>query len=219
MNLSTSKEILSLFTHVNPHNAAQELNRLAHKHQLVITPPSQSLKPAAVLIPLVERQGELHIVLTQRAATLSQHAGQVSFPGGKLNDRFENVIAAALREAQEEIGVHNICVLAELGTYHSYSGFSISTILGLMSTPIPYKLNPHEVESVFEVPLKKILQPKNFEYQRINKGGQWRQYYQLYHDDKRIWGFTGSVLFLFSQWLHTLTEQTKPAFLPHSILP
>ncbi|MGY9002834.1 MAG: NUDIX hydrolase, partial [Rhodospirillales bacterium] len=116
---------------------------------------ADNLIPAAVLIPVVNREDELKVLFTRRAANLAQHAGQISFPGGHIEESDNEPIDAALRETEEEVGLprHHIDVIGQLENYISRTGFEITPIVGVIEPPFTVVPQPSEVAEVFEVPL------------------------------------------------------------------
>lgn len=157
--------------------------------------PAQK-RPAAVLIPVVQRQGYLALVLTKRSAKLRYHPGQISFPGGKVEPFDRDAQSAALREAQEEIGLSSAEVefLGALPTHETVTRFDIHPFLGRISaefTPLP---DAGEVAEVFEVPLAHVTRADNFiVHDRLWKG-QIRRYYAVPYGPYYIWGATARIL-------------------------
>jgi 8-oxo-dGTP pyrophosphatase MutT (NUDIX family) len=152
-------------------------------------------RPAAVLIALTDRS-EPGVILTQRPDWLRSHAGQVAFPGGKIDDSDNDVFAAALREAEEEIALPRdaVTLLGEADTYHSGSGYRISPVLGIIPPDLPLVANPEEVEDWFEVPLDFLVDPKNAKLQTTTWPGQQRQYSDMDWQGRRIWGVTAGII-------------------------
>ena len=152
-------------------------------------------RPAAVLIALTDRN-EPGVILTQRPDWLRSHAGQVAFPGGKIDESDSDVFAAALREAEEEIALPRdaVTLLGEADTYHSGSGYRISPVLGIIPPDLPLVANPEEVEDWFEVPLDFLIDPKNAKLQTAMWQGQTRQYYDMDWQGRRIWGVTAGII-------------------------
>jgi 8-oxo-dGTP pyrophosphatase MutT (NUDIX family) len=159
-------------------------------------PPTGTLVPAAVLVPLVDRPGGLTILLTQRTAHLSAHAGQIAFPGGHVDPEDGDVVDAALREAEEEVGLprDHVEVVGQLDTYITGTGFEISPIVALVRSPFPLKLDPFEVAEAFEVPLAFVLEPANHERHTRELRGHMRSFYVLPFENRRIWGATAAML-------------------------
>src|SRR5262249_33937560 len=127
------------------------------------TPPSTELRPAAVLVPLVDRTGGISVLLTQRTAHLSAHAGQISLPGGRIETSDRDATEAALRETEEEVGLprDHVTVIGRLDTYVTGTGFEITPMVGIIKVPFPLTPDPFEVSEVFEVPLSFVLDPNN----------------------------------------------------------
>jgi 8-oxo-dGTP pyrophosphatase MutT (NUDIX family) len=161
------------------------------------------LVPAAVLVPIVERQGGLTILLTQRTDHLSAHAGQISFPGGRMEDIDASVEDAALRETEEEVGLRrqHIELVGQLDLYVTRTGFEVTPVVGIVTPPFAIKPDPFEVAEVFEVPLSFIIDPKNHQKQsRLYKGIE-RKFYVLPYEDRYIWGATAGMLVNLSEVL------------------
>ena len=161
-----------------------------------MTPPSTALTPAAVLVPLVDHPQGMSVLLTQRTAHLSAHAGQISFPGGRMEEADPDAVAAALRETEEEVGLprDRVEVIGRLDTYVTGTGFEITPIVGIVAPPVPILIDPFEVAEAFEVPLAFILDRRN--HQRIERdmGAHSRSYYVLPYDGRNIWGATAGIL-------------------------
>lgn len=157
--------------------------------------------PAAVLVPVV--LGKVPgILLTKRNAHLSKHAGQVSFPGGRI-DAGETPEAAALREAQEEValGPHDVELLGRMADYVTATGYRITPVVGLLPPGLTLHPSPQEVESVFELPIDVLLDPQAPRRQRHETRGHWREYWVWPHPDHYIWGATAAILVHLAQKL------------------
>jgi 8-oxo-dGTP pyrophosphatase MutT (NUDIX family) len=152
-------------------------------------------RAAAVLIPITDR-AEPGVILTQRPTWLRSHAGQVAFPGGKVDDSDENSIFAALREAEEELNIPpaRVEVIGVADTYYSGSGFSIAPVVGIIPPDLELQPNPQEVEDWFEVPLAFLLDPANSIKKEANWNGQQRSYYDMQWGERRIWGVTAGII-------------------------
>jgi len=152
-------------------------------------------RAAAVLIPITDR-AEPGVILTQRPTWLRSHAGQVAFPGGKVDDSDENSIFAALREAEEELNIPpaRVEVIGVADTYYSGSGYSIAPVVGIIPPDLELQPNPQEVEDWFEVPLAFLLDPANSIKKEANWNGQQRSYYDMQWGERRIWGVTAGVI-------------------------
>ena len=157
---------------------------------------AQGLTRAAVLVPVIERPGGLTVLLTQRTAHLNDHAGQVSFPGGRCEETDPSPIFTALRETEEEIGLDPalIEVLGLLPEYRTGTGFSVTPVVGLVRPP--FELNPDsfEVAEVFETPLAFLLDPANHQRYSMEIGGIERHYYAMPYEGYFIWGATAGML-------------------------
>ena len=152
-------------------------------------------RAAAVLIPITDR-AEPGVILTQRPTWLRSHAGQVAFPGGKVDDSDENSIFAALREAEEELNIPpaRVEVIGVADTYYSGSGYSIAPVVGIIPPDLELQPNPQEVEDWFEVPLAFLLDPANSIKKETNWNGQQRSYYDMQWGERRIWGVTEGII-------------------------
>jgi 8-oxo-dGTP pyrophosphatase MutT (NUDIX family) len=151
---------------------------------------------AAVLICLVERPGGPFVLLTQRTTHLRDHAGQISFPGGRVEHDDASIAATALREAKEEIGLDpsKVEVLGELASYDTVTGFRIHPVVGWLTPPFELRPDPHEVAEVFELPLDFVIDPANHVRQSFRRGPLTRTYYVLPYQDRFIWGATAGIL-------------------------
>lgn len=155
-----------------------------------------ALRPAAVLVPLVKHGDGLTVLLTQRTDHLHHHPGQISFPGGRVEDGDESALETALRETEEEIGLlrSSIEVLGELPEYRTVTGFAITPIVGVVAPPLELRLDDFEVASVFEVPLAFLLDARNEERHRIEYRGVLREYSAMPYRGRFIWGATAGML-------------------------
>jgi 8-oxo-dGTP pyrophosphatase MutT (NUDIX family) len=158
--------------------------------------PAGALKPAAVLVPVVTRADALTVVLTRRTEHLAHHPGQISFPGGHIDAVDASPEAAALREADEEIGLpaHQVELIGRLDTYVTRTGFDVTPIVGLVDPAFTARPDPHEVAEVFEVPLGFFLDPTNHERHTRLVGGVERYFYAMPYGDYFIWGATAGML-------------------------
>lgn len=151
--------------------------------------------PAAVLVPIV--LGALpSVLLTKRTSHLSKHPGQVSFPGGRIDPEDNGPEAAALREANEEIGLPtaSVEVLGRLTDHVTGTGYRITPVVALLPPALRYVLSPHEVDEVFELPMSLVLDPEAPRRQRQHVGGVWREYWVWPHPEHFIWGATAAIL-------------------------
>jgi 8-oxo-dGTP pyrophosphatase MutT (NUDIX family) len=161
------------------------------------------LVPAAVLVPIVLRESALTVLLTQRTAHLRDHAGQVSFPGGRREPEDDTPAATALREAREEVGLEpaQVEVLGMLDEYRTGTGFAVSPVVGLVRPPLDLKLDDFEVADVFEPPLEFLLQASNFMRRQIEYRGVLREYWAVPWRDRYIWGATAGMLVSLREFL------------------
>jgi 8-oxo-dGTP pyrophosphatase MutT (NUDIX family) len=152
-------------------------------------------KPAAVLVPIIDRR-EPMVLLTLRTEELASHAGQVAFPGGKIDPGDENPVAAALREAEEEIGLAPTLVepLGYLDLYLTFSGFRILPTVARVKPDFTLVINPREVTETFEVPLAFLMNPANHQRGRRDWKGIIRDYYAIPFGDRYIWGITAGIV-------------------------
>lgn len=151
--------------------------------------------PAAVLVAVVDRP-EPTLLLTRRAETLSRHPGQVAFPGGRIDPEDDGPVAAALREAEEEIGLprDRVDVIGATDAYRTGSGFRITPVVGLVPPDLPLVPHDREVAELFEVPLGFVLDTAN----QIERTGEWRgrrrRYYEIAWGGRHIWGATAAMI-------------------------
>ena len=157
-------------------------------------PPGRRLRAASVLVPLVERGPALKLILTRRAALLRHHPGQVAFPGGKQDTGDATPLAAALREAREEIGLDDATILGELAPHETVTGFVVTPFVGLVAPCFVPRIDRREVDEVFEVPLEFVLEPANYRVEGRKWQGQVRHYYVVPWGPHYIWGATARML-------------------------
>ena len=169
-----------------------------------LEPPPPPLKPAAVLVPIVEHADALTVLLTKRTDHLADHAGQVSFPGGRIEPEDPDPERAALREAHEEVGLpaDRVELVGRLDIYRTRTGFEVVPVVGLVRPPLDdLKPDPYEVAEVFEVPLSFILDPINHELHTRELRGMTRTFYVLPYQGRNIWGATAGMLVNLAQVL------------------
>ncbi len=176
--------------------ALREATRGDHDLNPGMTPPSTALCPAAVLVPLIDHPEGLSVLLTQRTAHLTAHAGQISFPGGRIEESDADPVDAALRETEEEVGLprDHVTVIGRLDTYVTGTGFEITPIVGIVRAPFPLAIDPFEVAEAFEVPLHYVLDARNH---RRTTREFWRRdriFYVLPYEGRNIWGATAGML-------------------------
>jgi len=159
-------------------------------------PPSDGLTGAAVLVPLVDHPSGLTVLLTQRTAHLADHGGQISFPGGRIEPTDEHPVAAALREAEEEVGLpaSHVEVVGRLDTYVTGTGFEVIPVVAFVRVPYPLRPDPSEVAEVFEVPLDFLVDPANLQRGSREWRGTTRFFFALPYETRYIWGATAGML-------------------------
>jgi 8-oxo-dGTP pyrophosphatase MutT (NUDIX family) len=155
-----------------------------------------ALVPAAVLVPLVEREGGLTVLLTQRATTLKDHAGQISFPGGRIEPDDADAWRAALREAYEEIGLSETFVefAGYMPDHWVGTGYRVTPVVGFVSPGYDLRIATAEVHDVFEVPLEFILDAANHRARQRVLAGVTLEVYDIPYGDRNIWGATAGML-------------------------
>tara|TARA_R110002124_G_scaffold56525_2_gene159333 strand:- start:390 stop:1040 length:651 start_codon:yes stop_codon:yes gene_type:complete len=154
-----------------------------------------TLRAAAVLVPIIEYEDGPKVLLTRRADHLGSHAGQVAFPGGKIEEG-EGVAAAALREADEEVGLKSefVEVAGFLDAYETGTGFRIVPVVSFVRPGFTLDVHAGEVAEVFEVPLSFLMNGKNHERHKATWRGKEREYYAMPYDGHYIWGATAGML-------------------------
>jgi 8-oxo-dGTP pyrophosphatase MutT (NUDIX family) len=154
-----------------------------------------AVRPAAVLVAVVDREVPV-VILTQRTADLASHAGQIAFPGGKIDPEDASPARAALREAEEEIGLAQNLIepIGYLDLYLTFSGFRILPMLARVEPGYALTLNRCEVAEAFEVPLEFLMQPDNYQRRSRDWNGITRHYYAIPFEDRYIWGVTAGIL-------------------------
>jgi 8-oxo-dGTP pyrophosphatase MutT (NUDIX family) len=176
----------------------------------LLAEPSFSQRPAvhaSVLVPLVQRDGGLTVLLTERTTHLSSHSGQVAFPGGKADPEDTDAIDTALREAEEEIGLERrfVQVLGTLPIYTTGSAFLVTPVVALVDAAHSVTANPHEVADVFEVPLSFLMDPANHRRHAVEWAGSRREWLSMPYIDataeRFIWGATAGMLRNFYRFL------------------
>jgi 8-oxo-dGTP pyrophosphatase MutT (NUDIX family) len=160
-------------------------------------PPERRVTAAAVLVPLINRPEGVTVVLTQRTAHLNDHAGQISFPGGRVNAGDADRIHTALREAEEETGLsrEHVQVIGTLPDFDIPSGFRVTPVVGWVEPPVAFDPDPSEVAELFEVPLAHFLDPANHQRHSDEVQGRRRNYYAMPYQQRNIWGATAGMLY------------------------
>lgn len=152
---------------------------------------------AAVLVPLIDRSGRVQVLFTQRTAHLDDHAGQISFPGGRVELSDASREETALREMEEEIGLASasVAVLGRLPEYEIPSGFRITPVVGWIETPFTLAPDPFEVAAVFEAPLEHFLDAARYQRRQFRFRGRHRHYLAIPFEGRYIWGATAGMLY------------------------
>ena len=150
--------------------------------------------PAAVLVPVTDR-AEPGVILTERASGLRRHAGQIAFPGGRI-DPGEDAVAAALREAEEEIAIPRgrVEVVGVADPYRTVTAYEVTPVVGVIPPDLPLRPSEAEVASVFEAPLAFLLDHANHRRASRDWNGRERHYYEIIWSDRRIWGATAAMI-------------------------
>ena len=153
-------------------------------------------RSAAVLIPLISRAHGITVLLTTRTVHLPSHAGQVAFPGGKVEEYDESFIHTALRECEEEVGLNKsfVNILGVLDRYQTGTGFDVTPVVGLLGEGFELNIDREEVADIFEVPLSYILNKDNHDLKSVNYKGADRQFYSINYEGRNIWGATAAIL-------------------------
>ncbi len=158
-------------------------------------PDSETITPAAVLVAVVDRP-EPTVILTVRPETMRRHAGQIAFPGGRIDPGDDGPIAAALREAEEEIALPRsaVEVIGIADRYRTITGFEVTPVVGVVPPGLPLEPHPGEVADVFEAPLYYLLRPEHQLVRTAMWRGRERSYYEIDYEGRRIWGATAAMI-------------------------
>lgn len=162
----------------------------------IVLPEGRVLRPAAVLVPVWLRADGARLILTKRSSHLQHHPGQIALPGGKVDAGDDGPVGAALREAQEEIGLPSaqVEILGELPTHETVTGFSVTPVLALVRGDFTAVPEAGEVDEVFSVPLAHVLTVDRYRIERRRWRGEWRRYYAVPYGPYYIWGATARIL-------------------------
>ncbi len=169
-------------------------------------PVGRKLRPAGVLVPVLATAGGADLLLTKRSSRLKHHPGQIAFPGGKQDDGDADAIAAALREAEEEVGLPrgHVDVLGTLPTHETVTGFLVTPVIGWIDQPFQIVPEPGEVAEVFRVPLVQVTDGSQFTVQSRRWRGSRRHYYTVPFGPYYIWGATARILRGLTQRMETV---------------
>lgn len=150
---------------------------------------------AAVLVAITDRPRP-GVILTQRPENMRKHPGQVAFPGGRLDPEDADLVAAALREAHEEVALPRTVVdlIGTTDTYRTITGFTVTPVLGVIPPDLVLTPNEAEVAAIFEAPLDFLLDPANHGSNTLDFNGRTRTYYEIFWEDRRIWGATAAMI-------------------------
>ncbi len=162
----------------------------------VTMPEGRKLRPAGVLLALQQQQTGVHVLLTKRSSALKHHPGQISFPGGSIDPEDGGPVQAALREAQEEIGLQreNVEVFGMLPIHETVTGFNVTPVIGRVRTAFEPVPEPDEVKEVFSVPLAHVTDLRRFQVQSRMWQRKRRYYYTVPYGPYYIWGATARIL-------------------------
>jgi 8-oxo-dGTP pyrophosphatase MutT (NUDIX family) len=192
----TRERILRDLARPAPPPSAEDLHLVARHDGARVT-------EAAVLVPLVNRPGGLQLLLTQRTPHLDNHAGQISFPGGRVEEADADREDTALRETEEEIGLPRsaVALLGRLPVYENLSGFRITPVVGWIEPPFELKPDPFEVAAAFEAPLTHFLDLSGYQRRQFEFRGRHRHYMAIPYEGRYIWGATAAMLHSFARML------------------
>ncbi|MBL8512129.1 MAG: CoA pyrophosphatase [Betaproteobacteria bacterium] len=170
-----------------------------------------SLTPAAVLIPIINHQNGLHILFTQRTDQLTHHAGQISFPGGRVEPSDRDITHTALRESMEETGLpaDRVTVLGTLPQHITGTGYLVTPVVGWIDPPISYQPDPAEVAECFEVPFHFLIDPANHRQETAMYKGQLRSYCAIPYEHRYIWGATAGIIVTLTRLIIQAVDMDK----------
>lgn len=155
-----------------------------------------SWQRAAVLVGLIDREDEVHLLLTRRTQTLHKHKGQIAFPGGKREEQDQSDEETALREANEEVGLdrRDFQKLGELACYYTSTGYEIRPVVGIIDKAARLTKNEQEVSEIFSVPLSYLMEPENYVIASKTVGKEKRSFYAIFYENYYIWGATAGMI-------------------------
>lgn len=182
-------------TQITAHSPVTEIVRGDHNLNPGMD-PNGPLTPAAVLVPLILRKDEITVLFTQRTHKMAKHPGQISFPGGHVDDMDLDAEATALRETEEEVGLdrQHIELIGRLDTYVIRTGFKVTPVVGMVQPPFEINPDSYEVDEVFEVPLSFLMDPANHERHSRTFEGHRREFYAMPYEGRYIWGATAGMI-------------------------
>ena len=181
---------------MNETDFLQRLNHIRRVKSEADYPLRTAGKPAGVLIPIVRHDDALSLLLTRRALHLRHHPGQISFPGGRMEDHDDSAAAAALRETHEEIGIpaQEVEIVGQLPEYRTISGYTMQPVIGMLNPNLPLALDTNEVEEAFEVPLSYALDRQNHFIHWVERGSYRHPIYFIPFKETYIWGATAALI-------------------------
>lgn len=170
------------------------------------------IMPAAVLVAVVDRPDPT-VILTERPETMRKHPGQISFPGGRIDPGDDGAVAAALREAEEEIGLppEAVEVIGIADLYRTITGFEVTPVVGVIPPGLNLRPHPGEVAGMFEAPLRHLLEPSHQKMKTVEWRGRERSYYEIDYEGRRIWGATAAMIVNLSRRLDLDQARWTPA--------
>ncbi|MBM3545116.1 MAG: CoA pyrophosphatase [Alphaproteobacteria bacterium] len=177
---------------------------------------SPAARAAAVLVPVIDRKPEATLLITLRTERLAVHAGQIAFPGGKVEETDLTPAETALREAEEEIGLARsfVDLVGFLDCYRTNKGFCIAPAIGVVRPDFGLKLDPREVAETFEVPFRFFMSPENHEFHKREIDGERRDYYAMPYQGRHIWGVTAGIIRALYERLYLMPGLTSPRNYP-----
>lgn len=175
---------------------ADHISSFSLEDERGLPPMPHPLKKAAVLVSLTNQNNQPSIILTRRAAHLTEHTGQIAFPGGKIDLKDKSATAAAIRETEEEIGIERkqITIIGKLPLYETVTGYSITPIVAELTPPYIFKRAKQEVDEIFELPFDFGMDLKKFRRDSLIYKGERREFWAIPYNDYYIWGATAAIL-------------------------